>query len=551
MKSQLTAALAAIGLAGVGLVGVADAAPTPARAAASAAPPLTHARYVEDSGARVDALRAAGTGFVVFLYEPKPATTTACGTANATAVAACRWDATTAWLEPLTALMDTNHVTVYGLDAITAGGTVVATLTTPGPRRANAAGGYDVPPQEPPLVAYIDPAGTVHQVGSADLEVLRNVVAEAPGYVEAGPVTVPGVVDRSSKAAVNRAYAKLVKAEAVRVAWTGRVRGCKAGALTAKAQRATFTAINVYRSLAGVAPVTEAKAQSKRAQKAALIMQARGDLSHTPPATWPCYTAAGAAAAGQSNLALGSSGAAAMAAYMNDAGTHNTAVGHRRWLLNPSTATMGSGSTAAANALWVWDIDNPTIPAPASVAWPSAGYFPAQVLPSSRRWSYTFTVADFTNVAVGEIDLNSAKVTVTRGGKKLKVTHLVRDDGAGQMPALVWQMPHVRTPAKGKVDSYTVRISGVYRRVAQPYTETFGDGTVPWTRTVSGREGAGYVLPAPGQTPTCAPWLVKGPVPAGEATADLPAGTIACNARVTVVRDPDVVYTVKVFRAAG
>ena len=50
------------------------------------------------------------------------------------------------------------------------------------------------------------------------------------------------------------------------------------------------------------------------------------------------------AAAGKSNLFLGRSGAGAIAGYMDDPGSGNTAAGHRRWIIDPRQTTMGSGS---------------------------------------------------------------------------------------------------------------------------------------------------------------------------------------------------------------
>jgi hypothetical protein len=98
---------------------------------------------------------------------------------------------------------------------------------------------------------------------------------------------------------------------------------------------------------------------SGKAQQAALMMSANGQLSHNPPPSWLCYTAEGAQAAGSSNLYLGRFGPAAITGYVYDAGSGNYAVGHRRWILYPQTQRMGTGDippvggARSSNALWV------------------------------------------------------------------------------------------------------------------------------------------------------------------------------------------------------
>jgi len=124
---------------------------------------------------------------------------------------------------------------------------------------------------------------------------------------------------------------------------------------------------------------------SAKAQDMALMMYAQNDIRHDPPPTWACYTAAGRAAAGLSNLYLGRAGAGAVAGYMEDPGPGNNMAGHRRWILYPPQVTMGSGSTSGSNALYVQGAQAaPSPPPPAWVPWPSPGYVPFQVEPKGR-----------------------------------------------------------------------------------------------------------------------------------------------------------------------
>ena len=126
--------------------------------------------------------------------------------------------------------------------------------------------------------------------------------------------------------------------------WTGDLAACDAGTTSAAFRDAVLLRINYFRAMAGVpAQVTLSDTYNAKAQQAALMMSVNDQLSHNPPATWHCYTADGAEAAGNSNLALGIYGWDAITGYMQDPGTGNGAVGHRRWILYPQTQTMGTG----------------------------------------------------------------------------------------------------------------------------------------------------------------------------------------------------------------
>ncbi len=189
--------------------------------------------------------------------------------------------------------------------------------------------------------------------------------------------------------------------------WTGNRAACDAGATDPAFRDAVLLRINYFRAMAGVpAQVTFAGTYSAKAQQAALMMSVNNALNHAPPASWSCYTADGAQAAGSSNLALGNYGWSAMTAYMKDYGSGNGAVGHRRWILYPQTQNMGTGDVppvggSAANALWVFDThmwEARPATREAFVAWPPPGYVPYQVV--FPRWSFSFAGADFSQASV-------------------------------------------------------------------------------------------------------------------------------------------------------
>jgi len=214
------------------------------------------------------------------------------------------------------------------------------------------------------------------------------------------------------------------------------------------------------------------------AQQAALMMSVQGSLSHSPGTNWACYTAAGAEAAGKSNLALGADAAAAIDLYMDDPGTGgNAVVGHRRWILYPPTKIMGTGSIPstggwAANDLWVIGGSGARPPQPAWVAWPPPTYVPWEIMPrSSGRWSFSYPGATFTG----------ASVFMQHAGTNVPVTLEAQAQGYGDN-TIVWDPQGVPTGAPSSDLSYSVTVSNVVvggQSQVFAYTVTIIDPSVP------------------------------------------------------------------------
>ncbi len=269
-------------------------------------------------------------------------------------------------------------------------------------------------------------------------------------------------VDVSSREASRQFFLEYyLYAPAPAIEWTGTRSPCVAGTTSQAFRDSVLLRINFYRAMAGVpSQVVFDETYNAKAQQSALMMSAQGSLSHSPPATWACYTADGAQAAGSSNLALGTYGTSSITAYIKDSGSNNTAAGHRRWILYPQTQNMGTGdipSTGgwAANDLWVFDSHMwETRPATREsfVAWPPPGYVPYQVV--FPRWSFSYAGATFTN----------ATVTMTQGGTPVSVAQEVVANGYGENTVVwipggmshsaAWPRPDVDTP-------YLVTVSNV------------------------------------------------------------------------------------------
>src|SRR5689334_15274400 len=183
------------------------------------------------------------------------------------------------------------------------------------------------------LAAAVLPAGaaTIDEWGpGAALELAPAPQRDVPQ--EALPSSPTARAAPSRAAVVARFRNEYVPQSAVPLGWTGNVSACQPGTTSEAHQQAVIGRINYYRALAGL-PAAMRDTFVNGVQPAALIMSANAALSHSPPVSWACYTPAGAAGAGSANIALGLYGVGAIDAYMDDSGSNNAAVGHRRWLL--------------------------------------------------------------------------------------------------------------------------------------------------------------------------------------------------------------------------
>jgi hypothetical protein len=275
------------------------------------------------------------------------------------------------------------------------------------------------------------------------------------------------------------------------IGWTGDLSTCTPGTSDAAFRDLVALRINYFRAMAGVpANIVFDSANNAKDQEAALMMSANSALSHTPPPTWSCYTADGADAAGNSNIALGNAGPDAITAYIEDFGDNNRAAGHRRWLLYPQTETMGTGDLPepdaghySANAVWVFDA-NYGGPRPATrdgfVAWPPPGHVPYQL--TFPRWSFSLPNTTF----------SATIVTLSSNGVNVPVTLETVVPNVGE-PTLVWfptgMSPSAPTlwPKPGADAVFTVQLQNVLvggKSSNFTYTVTVFDPATPGPDTV-------------------------------------------------------------------
>jgi hypothetical protein len=264
-----------------------------------------------------------------------------------------------------------------------------------------------------------------HILVAAVVGALANSMSVAHGQANLG-VTVPKInpFDRDQVVNLWRTFAYTTQTldRNVEPNWTGSVAGCNPGTTAKGYQQLAANQLNVRRALMGQANVMlDDDIGTRQAQAAALLMLAEESLTHYPAATAKCYTADAAAGAIASNLGLARIIPSPTGdAFFDDFGEGNYYVGHRVTLVDAEFryAAFGLGvdfnqprfgASSSIRVRWA------AAPAsePALIAWPVAGYFPAQLLPfSSKRWS----------LGCPDCNASGASVTVTAGGTTAAAT---------------------------------------------------------------------------------------------------------------------------------
>jgi len=252
------------------------------------------------------------------------------------------------------------------------------------------------------------------------------------------------------------------------------VPGCRTGTLKASVKADVLARLNAVRAIHRLPAVTYSDADDDQSAQSSLMMAANGQLSHTPPANWRCYTATGAAGAGSGNLYGGVvspylrwySEDDYVAGWLTEVASAN--IGHRRWMLDPFLGKISYGRVAQvlsdggrtdAATLKVFNFTGGvTAPGglPPFVAYPYGDY-PARYMDAGARLSFSVVAAASGRSASGGVRFGSAQVSVANGGSNLVVSDVQSDnDGYGLPNVIQWKVAGLQPNI-----TYTVRISGV------------------------------------------------------------------------------------------
>ncbi len=260
---------------------------------------------------------------------------------------------------------------------------------------------------------------------------------------------------------------------------------CRAGVLKASAKAQALDDVNRIRALHGLAPVTYSDADDAQVAEASLMMAANNALSHTPPASWTCFTATGSSGAGTSNLYLGRGNGLSfasaddhMAAWLNEGGT--ASLGHRRWILHPFlgkisygrvTQQRADGTRIDAGTLKVFSFTGgrpaPSV-VPRYIAFPQGDY-PVRYFRPADYLSFSLAPSNSADGSDGRVNFSAARVSVMNGSTAMTVTDQSQDNaGYGLANNLQWRVTGLQAGV-----TYSVRISGITGAPASEYSYSF------------------------------------------------------------------------------
>lgn len=242
--------------------------------------------------------------------------------------------------------------------------------------------------------------------------------------------------------------------------WTGNVASCNAGAIPESVRDKILQRINYFRRLVGLNDnIIWDTTKFPMYQQTALMMRANNTLSHNPTTSWLCYTADGAAGASTSNLALGSHTSTSITRFIQDDGSSNTFVGHRRWILFSKSTVFSVGSTDYSMSLGVIGFPKGNTKIPEYIAYPPAGYVPQTLV--YGRWSFGIPGADFSSASVTMKDSNGGNIS-------LDVLPVVNNYGDN---TIVWEPKGINTNSSNDI-SYVVTVGGIGNASLTTYSYT-------------------------------------------------------------------------------
>ncbi|MDZ7857795.1 CAP domain-containing protein [Sphaerotilus sp.] len=258
---------------------------------------------------------------------------------------------------------------------------------------------------------------------------------------------------------------------------------CRAGTLTAAERSGVLATVNTIRAAHGLAAVSLDTAGENEVMQAALMSVVNGQLSHTPPTTWGCYSAAGRTGAETGNLYLGgpsafltlAPSASILTSWLADVGSEAT-LGHRRWMLDPFLKQIAFGRvdvqaasgvrTTGAVLKVIYGTDGVGPVTSDYVAYPVGDYKKAYFQGNPIQ-SFTAIADKASRTANGlsKVDYGVATVSVVpRGGTALSVSEVSPDYvGYGVPNLLRFRAAGITAGVVHDVTVANVRVNGVLR----------------------------------------------------------------------------------------
>ena len=240
------------------------------------------------------------------------------------------------------------------------------------------------------------------------LSLILNIYSNVNAYAQQG--------NALSKDEIISLYNKLyISSEIDSIIWDGQTQKCICGTLESEIYKKAEDRINFFRLACGLKEVKLNSSFNIEAQSAALLVKANNQLTHYPTQEMKCYNQSSTNGCHKSCLGFTDfknfKETSFVTGFIQDFGTNNYFVGHRKWILYTKLTEFGYGATDNSEALLTADgVSNDSINLPQYIAYPWNGYVPINLI--FPKWS--FSIPEDKNV-----DFSQATVTMYDSNGKL------------------------------------------------------------------------------------------------------------------------------------
>lgn len=256
----------------------------------------------------------------------------------------------------------------------------------------------------------------------ASISITTSLSLPLTSKADAANQSVQQIVEERSKAEIEQKWMQylpldLTKMKTYEVS-PNVIAPYSAGKLDDKFLQDALNATNFARYLAGLPDDLELDYSLEAQQQATAVLMSRlGTLSHYPsqPADMnKDFYELAYKGASSSNLSAGRKSLynTVFSGYMSDNGSNNLpTVGHRRWIINPQMkatmfgfATNDSSTYTHYSSMYAFNRDrDPNEVIYDYVAWPSAGFFPIDVLNKNDPWSVSLNTTIYDKTKTSDI----------------------------------------------------------------------------------------------------------------------------------------------------
>lgn len=226
--------------------------------------------------------------------------------------------------------------------------------------------------------------------------------------------------------------------------WNGDTTTCSCGNLPDSIHEKVQKRLDFFRLTNRLPTVAIATDRNKMTQEAALIGLANKRLTHYPSTKSKCFTKIGQS--GCKTSCLGKHyqkyplGINFITGFIMDYGSHNAAVGHRKWLLHSRLDSVSYGATPYTEALWVRHTRFSLNEIPTFVAYPWSGCVPQELI--YPKWSFSIPYNR-------TVDMSRAKVTMWDASNQPITTKIIHRDN-DRDATIVW-IPTTIFPKANKI----------------------------------------------------------------------------------------------------